>query len=241
VERSVSRGNADNTGDHYHSTRGPNWWRPKWSRDLVQSAYGDEDGWAFFYYASRIEVSLLRLHFVLNWDGERIDPDANSEMLNVKDQGLVNIFLNRGGTTSPVLNRSVPSKVFQTPAAKPSSEPASAQASADPDPGLPAATAWESAPKPSPGPPSTPAPTLLPTYGDTTVIPDEVKTQPESIPIRLNERYGQKTWYKVRTAMKIGKVFELHASRIGVEAGSLRLFLNGERIDPDYTPKCLLG
>ena len=37
----------------------------------------------------------------------------------------------------------------------------------------------------------------------------------------------------------MSKVFETYAQRKGVQSGSLRFLLDGERIEPDQTPKML--
>ena len=45
--------------------------------------------------------------------------------------------------------------------------------------------------------------------------------------------------FKVKKTTKMVKIFETYASRRGVQAGSLRFLLDGERIDKDQTPKML--
>lgn len=50
---------------------------------------------------------------------------------------------------------------------------------------------------------------------------------------------GEETFFKIKKSTKMQKVFETYAQRKGVQVGSLRFMLDGERIDPQQTPKML--
>lgn len=50
---------------------------------------------------------------------------------------------------------------------------------------------------------------------------------------------GEETFFKIKRTTKMQKVFETYAQRKGVQSASLRFLLDGERIEPDSTPKML--
>ena len=50
---------------------------------------------------------------------------------------------------------------------------------------------------------------------------------------------GEETMFKIKKSTKMSKVFKAYASRKGVEEGSLRFLLDGERISETDTPKML--
>ena len=50
---------------------------------------------------------------------------------------------------------------------------------------------------------------------------------------------GEETFFKIKKTTKMSKVFETYAQRKGVQSASLRFLLDGERIEPDQTPKML--
>ena len=50
---------------------------------------------------------------------------------------------------------------------------------------------------------------------------------------------GEETFFKIKKTTKMSKVFETYAQRKGVQSSSLRFLLDGERIEPDQTPKML--
>ena len=50
---------------------------------------------------------------------------------------------------------------------------------------------------------------------------------------------GEETFFKIKKTTKMSKVFETYANRKGVQSSSLRFLLDGERIEPDSTPKIL--
>ena len=50
---------------------------------------------------------------------------------------------------------------------------------------------------------------------------------------------GEETFFKIKKTTKMNKVFQTYANRKGVQLGSLRFLLDGERIEPDQTPKML--
>ena len=50
---------------------------------------------------------------------------------------------------------------------------------------------------------------------------------------------GEETFFKIKKSTKMQKVFDTYATRKGVQATSLRFLLDGERIEPNQTPKML--
>jgi small ubiquitin-related modifier len=50
---------------------------------------------------------------------------------------------------------------------------------------------------------------------------------------------GEETFFKIKKTTKMSKVFDTYATRRGVQPSSLRFMLDGERIDPNTTPKML--
>jgi small ubiquitin-related modifier len=50
---------------------------------------------------------------------------------------------------------------------------------------------------------------------------------------------GEETFFKIKKTTKMQKVFETYAQRKGVQIGSLRFLLDGERITSEQTPKML--
>ena len=50
---------------------------------------------------------------------------------------------------------------------------------------------------------------------------------------------GEETFFKIKKTTKMSKVFQTYANRKGVQLSSLRFLLDGERIEPDQTPKML--
>jgi len=56
---------------------------------------------------------------------------------------------------------------------------------------------------------------------------------------KQHKQSGEETFFKIKKSTKMHKVFESFASRKGVQSSSLRFLLDGERIEPDSTPKML--
>ncbi|KAL7534624.1 hypothetical protein ACHAXR_007870 [Thalassiosira sp. AJA248-18] len=61
----------------------------------------------------------------------------------------------------------------------------------------------------------------------------------EPITIRVRDQTGEETYFKIKKSTKMSKVFDTYAQRKGVQASSLRFLLDGDRIQPDSTPKQL--
>merc|ERR1711935_1219239 len=61
----------------------------------------------------------------------------------------------------------------------------------------------------------------------------------EPITIRVRDQTGEETFFKIKKTTKMNKVFQTYANRKGVQLGSLRFLLDGERIEPEQTPKML--
>lgn len=50
---------------------------------------------------------------------------------------------------------------------------------------------------------------------------------------------GEETFFKIKKTTKMSKVFQTYAAKKGVQVGSIRFLLDGERIEPEQTPKML--
>ena len=61
----------------------------------------------------------------------------------------------------------------------------------------------------------------------------------DAITIRVKDQGGEETFFKVKNTTKMSKVFGAYAQRKGVQQSSLRFLLDGERINPEDTPKSL--
>ena len=61
----------------------------------------------------------------------------------------------------------------------------------------------------------------------------------EPITIRVKDQTGEETMFKIKKSTKMSKVFTAYAQRKGVDQGSLRFLLDGERISETDTPKML--
>jgi len=61
----------------------------------------------------------------------------------------------------------------------------------------------------------------------------------DAITIRVKDQGGEETFFKVKNTTKMSKVFGAYAQRKGVQQSSLRCLLDGERINPEDTPKSL--
>eukprot|EP00538_Stauroneis_constricta_P004090 CAMPEP_0119547100 /NCGR_PEP_ID=MMETSP1352-20130426/1321_1 /TAXON_ID=265584 /ORGANISM="Stauroneis constricta, Strain CCMP1120" /LENGTH=93 /DNA_ID=CAMNT_0007591945 /DNA_START=48 /DNA_END=329 /DNA_ORIENTATION=- len=70
---------------------------------------------------------------------------------------------------------------------------------------------------------------------------EAAKVDPENGPItiRVRDQTGEETFFKIKKTTKMQKVFDTYANRKGVQSGSLRFLLDGERVPEDATPKSL--
>ena len=60
----------------------------------------------------------------------------------------------------------------------------------------------------------------------------------ESLNLRLHKvPEGDEVWFKVKTTTKLQKLFDTYALRKGIDVGSLRFLLDGERLNGDQTPE----
>jgi len=62
---------------------------------------------------------------------------------------------------------------------------------------------------------------------------------PVPILIHRSLKTGEETFFKIKKTTKMSKVFQTYANRKGVQLSSLRFLLDGERIEPEQTPKML--
>ena len=62
---------------------------------------------------------------------------------------------------------------------------------------------------------------------------------PFLLPLCGTWQTGEETFFKIKKTTKMSKVFQTYANRKGVQLSSLRFLLDGERIEPDQTPKML--
>jgi hypothetical protein len=52
----------------------------------------------------------------------------------------------------------------------------------------------------------------------------------------IRDQLGQKTKFKIRRDLRLGKVFNAYCKRHGVELGLLRFMIDGKRLQDDDTP-----
>lgn len=68
---------------------------------------------------------------------------------------------------------------------------------------------------------------------------DGEETAGDTIQLRVRDQTGDEMFFKVKKTTKMSKIFEAYAGRRGIGVGSLRFMLDGERIQPENTPKML--
>lgn len=68
---------------------------------------------------------------------------------------------------------------------------------------------------------------------------DQPKSDAETITIKIRDQTGDEMMFRVKRTTKMQKIFEAYAQRRGIQVSSLRFVLDGERIQPDQTPKML--
>jgi len=68
---------------------------------------------------------------------------------------------------------------------------------------------------------------------------DEEKAESVQVTLRVKDQSGDETFFKVKGTTKMQKVFDSNAQRKGVQVSALRFILDGERIQPEDTPKML--
>eukprot|EP01041_Mallomonas_annulata_P009589 gene9589-19931_t len=61
----------------------------------------------------------------------------------------------------------------------------------------------------------------------------------EAITLRVKDQTGEEMFFKVKKTTKMSKIFDAYASRRGIAANALRFMIDGERIQPENTPKML--
>ncbi len=61
----------------------------------------------------------------------------------------------------------------------------------------------------------------------------------ENITVKVKDQTGDEMQFRVKKTTKMQKIFDAYAQRRGIAAGSLRFLMDGERIQPDQTPKML--
>jgi small ubiquitin-related modifier len=67
----------------------------------------------------------------------------------------------------------------------------------------------------------------------------ETEAKEDTITLRVREQTGEEMFFKVKKGTKMQKIFSAYADRRGIQVQSLRFMLDGERIQPDNTPKML--
>lgn len=65
------------------------------------------------------------------------------------------------------------------------------------------------------------------------------KMDVESLTIRVKDQLAQETFFKIKTTTKMEKVFKAFANMKGGLRSTFRFLLDGERINPEDTPKSL--
>mmetsp|Transcript_6878 Transcript_6878/g.9650 ORF Transcript_6878/g.9650 Transcript_6878/m.9650 type:complete len:107 (+) Transcript_6878:51-371(+) len=78
-----------------------------------------------------------------------------------------------------------------------------------------------------------------PTQGEETTKPEGGGDESSTITIRVKDQTGEETFFKVKKTTRMEKVFTTYAQRKGVSVSALRFLLDGERVNPDHTPKML--
>ena len=61
----------------------------------------------------------------------------------------------------------------------------------------------------------------------------------ETITIKVRDQTGDEMFFKVKKTTKMSKIFDAYAQRRGIATSSIRFALDGQRIQPDSTPKML--
>lgn len=61
----------------------------------------------------------------------------------------------------------------------------------------------------------------------------------QAITIKVKDGAGEELQFKVKKSTRMEKIFEAYAGRKGISSASLRFSLDGEKINPDATPKML--
>ncbi len=65
------------------------------------------------------------------------------------------------------------------------------------------------------------------------------ENQVENITVKVRDQTGDEMQFRVKKTTKMSKIFDAYAQRRGIAAASLRFLLDGERIQPEQTPKML--
>jgi len=61
----------------------------------------------------------------------------------------------------------------------------------------------------------------------------------QRIIIRDRDLFGEETFFKIKKTTKMRKLFQAYANREVVQLSFLRFIFNGERIEPNQTPKMI--
>ena len=61
----------------------------------------------------------------------------------------------------------------------------------------------------------------------------------QTIQLRVRDQAGDEMFFKVKKETKMSKIMDAYAQRKGVQSGSLRFTMDGDRINNDDTPKML--
>ena len=59
----------------------------------------------------------------------------------------------------------------------------------------------------------------------------------ETITLKLRDQTGDEMFFKVKKTTKMSKIFEAYATRRGVASNALKFLMDGQRVNPDSTPK----
>jgi small ubiquitin-related modifier len=68
---------------------------------------------------------------------------------------------------------------------------------------------------------------------------EDNEENPTTITLRVRDQHGDEMFFKVKKETKLSKLMDAYASRKGINAGSLRFTLDGQRIQKEDTPKML--
>lgn len=68
---------------------------------------------------------------------------------------------------------------------------------------------------------------------------EDVANESQTITIKVKDGAGEELQFKVKKTTRMEKIFESYAGKKGISSASLRFSLDGEKINPDATPKML--
>ena len=65
------------------------------------------------------------------------------------------------------------------------------------------------------------------------------KIHSETITIKVKDQGGDEMFFKVKKTTKMSKIFDAYSQRRGIASTSIRFVYDGQRVQPETTPKML--